>query len=225
MLLKLEGTQKMAKRKDDGKKYRILFVRHSLTRVFRNLLFVTILILILWWVAPYTPGFFRPPNDIYYLWAAILFMILMVFALFFRNGSFVQARKKHLVIKAPLIRLRVPYDLVENIRMVVLKDLYDKKTMTWSQRRFLSPYLPRTMVRINLNKYPISPVLIHIFMPGYMILPQDKGKGFVIYTKQYLELSTEIDSRLNAARVGADAPGKKSADDNMNVEGFFDLDG
>ena len=215
----------MAKRRDAGKKFRIIFVTHSLTRVFRNLLFVTAIVLLLWWVAPYTPGFFRPPNDIYFLWVAILFMILMVFALFFRNGSFVQARKKFLLIKAPLMRLRIPYDLVEYSRMVVFKDLCDKKKMTWSQRRFLTPYLPRTVVRINLNKYPISPVLIHIFMPGYLILPQDKGKGFVIYTKKYLELSTEIDSRLNAARVDPAGPKKKSSDDDMNFEGFFDLDG
>ncbi|MBN2045080.1 MAG: hypothetical protein JW757_08685 [Anaerolineales bacterium] len=215
----------MAKRKDAGKKFRIIFVRHSLTRIFRNLLFATVMVLILWWVAPYTPGFFRPPNDIYFLWAAVLFMVLMIFSLFFRNGSFVQARPQHLVIKVPFMRLRIPYDLVENVRMVVFKDLYDKKKMTWAQRRFLNPYLPRTVVRINLNKYPISPLLIQLFMPNYLILPADKGKGFVIYTKQYLELSTEIDSRLNAARVGQAEPRKKSSDDDMGLEGFFDLDG
>lgn len=219
----------MARKKDVGRKFRILFVTHSLTRVFRNLLFITVITLGIWWAAPYTPGFLRPPNDVYLLWAAILFMVLMVLSLFFRHYSIIQARPKFILIRVPFFRLRIPYDLVENVRMVLFKDLYEKKTMTWSQRRFLSHYLPRTVVRINLSKFPIPRTLLSIFMPGYLILPPGKGTGFVIYTKKYLELSTEIDSRLNAARVTpADGKPKKAkafTNEDMSAEGFFDLDG
>ncbi|MFN2144386.1 MAG: hypothetical protein ACK2T7_03500, partial [Anaerolineales bacterium] len=193
----------MARKKDVGKKFRILFVTHSLTRIFRNLLFITVITLGLWWAAPYTPGFFRPPNDVYFIWAAILFLILMVAALFFRHYSIVQAQPRFILIRVPFFRLKIPYDMVENVRMVLFKDLYEKKKMTWSQRRFLSHYLPRTVVRINLTKYPMSRFMLSIFMPGYLLLPPGKGTGFVIYTKQYLELSTEIDSRLNVAHTAA----------------------
>lgn len=218
----------MARKKDVGKKFRILFVTHSLTRIFRNLLFITVITLGIWWAAPYTPGFFRPPNDVYLLWAAVLFMLLMILALFFRNYSIIQARPGFILIRVPFFRLRIPYDQVENVRMVLFKDLYDKKTMTWSQRRFLSHYLPRTVVRINLSKFPMSRLLLSIFMPGYLLLPPAKGTGFVIYTKRYLELSTEIDSRLNAARAepsGAKPRKKKSSQEEIYPEGFFDLDG
>jgi hypothetical protein len=61
-------------------------------------------------------------------------------------------------------------------------------------------------------------------MPSYLILPGAKGKGFVIYTKQYLELSTEIDSRLNAARVDPSSAKRKTTTDDMSADGFFDLD-
>lgn len=218
----------MARKKDVGKKFRILFVTHSLTRIFRNLLFITVITLGIWWAAPYTPGFFKPPNDVYLLWAAVVFLILMVLALFFRNYSVIQARPRFLLIRVPFFRLKIPYELVENVRMVLFKDLYDKKKMSWSQRRFLNHYLARTVVRINLNKYPMSHLLLSIFMPGYLLLPANKGIGFVIYTKQYLELSTEIDSRLNAARVepsGAKARKKTSMQKDMSADGFFDLDG
>ena len=218
----------MAKRKDVGTKFKILFVKHSLTRIFRNLLFITVIVWGIWWTAPYTPGFFSPPNDVYLLWAAILFMLLMVLALFLRNRGIIQAKPRFLLIRVPFFRLRIPYERVENVRMVLFKDLYNKKSMSWSQRRFLTYYLPRTVVRINLDKYPISPLLLRIFMPGYLLLPPGKGTGFVIYTKQYLELSTEIDSRLNAARVdptGIQLRKKSSKKDEMSANGFFDLDG
>jgi len=218
----------MARKKDVGKKFRILFVTHSLTRIFRNLLFITVITLGLWWAAPYTPGFFRPPNDVYFIWAAILFLILMVAALFFRHYSIVQAQPRFILIRVPFFRLKIPYDMVENVRMVLFKDLYEKKKMTWSQRRFLSHYLPRTVVRINLTKYPMSRFMLSIFMPGYLLLPPGKGTGFVIYTKQYLELSTEIDSRLNVAHTAApmgELPKRKAPKEDMSAEGFFDLDG
>lgn len=217
----------MARKKDVGKKFNILFVTHSLTRIFRNLLFITVITLGIWWAAPYTPGFFRPPNDIYLLYAVFLFMGLMIMTLFFRHYSIIHARPKFILIRVPFFRLRIPYELVENVRMVLFKDLYDKKTMTWSQRRFLSHYLPRTVVRINLSKYPMSRFLLNIFLPGYLLLPPGKGTGFVIYTKQYLELSTEIDSRLNASRAEPSGakPRKKSSQEELYPEGFFDLDG
>jgi hypothetical protein len=155
-------------------------------------------------------------------------MVLMITSLFFRHYSIVQARPRFILIRVPFFRLRIPYEDVENVRMVLFKDLYDKKTMTWSQRRFLSHYLPRTVVRINLTKYPMSRFLLSIFMPGYLLLPSDKGTGFVIYTKHYLELSTEIDSRLNAARAeptGAKPRKKSTFEEDMSAEGFFELDG
>ncbi len=230
-VLCVEGRMQMAKKRDSGKKYPIIFVRHSMTRVFRNLLFSTLVLLLVWWVAPYAPGFFRPPNDIYLIWIALLFMVGMIMTLFFRNGGFAQARKKFLLIKLPLFRVKVPYDAIENVRMVLFKDLYEKKKMSWSQRRFLTHYFHKTVVTVNLNSYPRAEGWLRLFLPSYLFLPKIKGKGFVIYTKDYLELVTEVDSRLNESRTqemggAVTAPKKSSAtQDEMAYEGFFDLDG
>lgn len=215
----------MAKKRDTGTKFRIIFVKHSLTRVFRTLLFGTVLILLAWWIAPYTPGFFSPPNDIYLVWLGILFVVLMVMALFFRNRAYAQARPKFLQIKVPLVRVRIPYDLIENVRMVMLKDVYDKKKMNWAQRRFLTHYFPKTVVTVNLTQFPFSEGLIRLILPSYLLIPSGKGKGFVIHTKDYLAFSTEVDSRLNAARtLGTGAVSKKPREEEKAFDGFFDLD-
>jgi len=201
-----------------------------MTRVFRNLLFATLVLLLVWWVAPYTPGYFRPPNDIFLIWIALLFMVGMIMALLNRNGGFAQARKKFLLIKLPLFRVKIPYELVENVRMVLFKDLYEKKKMSWSQRRFLTHYFPKTVVTVNLNQYPRAEGWLRLILPGYMFIPKAKGKGFVIHTKNYLEMVTEVDSRLNESRTQemsgpVTAPKKKSSSqDEMAYDGFFDLD-
>lgn len=215
----------MAKKKAEGKRHRILFIRHSLTRISRNYFFVLIILLILWWVAPYAPGFFRPPNDIYLLWGSIVLAIGMLLALFFRSRAFVQARKRHVLIKIPLFRLRIPYERIENVRMVMFRDLYEKKKLGWAQKRFLSYYFPKTVVTINLNRFPISEGLARLFLPGYLFIPRDKGRGLVIHTKYYLDFSTEVDSALNVSRAQGGASKDPATKDEMAFDGYFDLDG
>ena len=217
----------MARKKDAGKKFRIIFVRHSLTRIFRNLLFITVIILGLWWAAPYTPGFFRPPNDVYCLWAAVVFLVLMVFALFFRNYSVIQARPRFLLIRVPFFRLKIPYELVENVRMVLVQRPLRQKNDVLVTTPVPQPLPGPHSGEGQSEQVPHFPLLLSIFMPGYLLLPANKGIGFVIYTKQYLELSTEIDSRLNLARTAAplgEFQDEKPQED-IYADGFFDLDG
>ncbi len=211
----------MARKKTSGEKHSLIFIRHSLTRVFRNLLFINIIVAVIWWVAPYTPGPFQPPNDVYILWLGEFLLVIMILALLFRNRGFVQAKSNHILLAIPLFRLKIPYSIVENVRMVQFKDLYDKKTMSWSEKRFLSPYFPKTVATINVNKFPIAEGLMRIFLPSYFFIPRSKGKGFVIHTKYYLEFNTEVDSRLNAARsLGIAKPAK---DEDIELDGYFDL--
>jgi hypothetical protein len=105
--------------------------------------------------------------------------------------------------------------------MTKFKDIYDREKMSWSEKRFLSPYLPKTVSTISLNNFPVSEWLLRLFLPSYIFLPRSKGKGFVIYVDQYLQFNTEVDSRLNAARAAGTA--KPPTDDEVEFDGYFDL--
>lgn len=209
------------KRAAHGEKHRLIFARHSLTRLFRNLLFATLIIWLVWWIAPYTPGPFRPPNDVYLFWAGTIFLAVTLLVFLMRRRGFIQARNNHILLALPLFRLRIPYSHVENVRMTKFKDIYDREKMSWSEKRFLSPYLPKTVSTISLNNFPVSEWLLRLFLPSYIFLPRSKGKGFVIYVDQYLQFNTEVDSRLNAARAAGTA--KPPADDEVEFDGYFDL--
>lgn len=214
-------TPDMARKRNSGDKHSIIFIRHSLTRIFRNLVFVNIIIGVIWWVAPYTPGPFQPPNDVYIQWLGIFLLIVMILALLLRNSGFVQAKSNHILLAIPFFRVKIPYENVENVRMVQFRDLYDRKKMSWTEKRFLNPYFPKTVATINLNKFPISEGLLRIFLPNYLFIPREKGRGFVIYTKFYLEFNTEVDSRLNATRsLGT---GKPAKDKDIEINGYFDI--
>ena len=144
----------MARKKTSGEKHSIIFIRHSLTRVFRNLIFAIVIIGVIWWVAPYTPGPFQPPNDVYIQWLGIFLLIVMILSLLLRNSGFVQARLTYILLAIPFFRIKIPYDVVENVRMVQFRDLYDRKKMSWSEKRFLSPYFPKTVATINVSSFP-----------------------------------------------------------------------
>ena len=214
----------MAKKRKSqpGEKHRLIFVRHSLTRLFRNLLFATVIIWGVWWVAPYFPGPFSPPNDQYLFWAGTGLFGLMVFVFLIRQRGFVQARSNHVLIALPFFRVKIPYTNIENVRMVQFKDLYEKKKMSWAQKRFLTHYFAQTVSTINLHNFPVAEGLLRFFLPTYIFIPNDKGRGFVMYIKHYLEFNTEVDSRLNEYRaVGLTRPVDKKEEG--IYDGYFDL--
>jgi len=214
----------MAKKRksQSGEKHTLIFVRHSLTRLFRNLLFATVIIWGVWWVAPYFPGPFSPPNDQYLFWGGVGLAALTIFVFFIRRRGFVQARSTHILIAMPFFRLKVPYTNIENVRMDQFKDLYEKEKMSWAQKRFLSPYFAQTISTIHLHNFPVSEGLLRFFLPDYIFIPRDKGRGFVMYIRHYLEFNTEVDSRLNEYRaVGMTRPISKKEE--SAYDGYFDL--
>jgi hypothetical protein len=111
--------------------------------------------------------------------------------------------------------------------MTLLKEIYEKEKMSWAQRRFLEPYLPKTVVVVNLKQFRTSEFLLRMILPSYLFLPGSKGRGFVIFTPQYLELSTDIDSNLSISKtveMGA-MPVRRPKPEAVSTDGFFDLDG
>lgn len=206
-----------------GEKHVIIFVRHSLTRLYRHLLIDSLLVWGLWWAAAYVPGPFRPPNDKYLAWAGTALLILMLFVFLIRQRGFVQARSNHVLLALPFFRLKIPYTNIENMRMSQFRDLYDQSKLSWSQKRFLTPYMIHTVSVIHLHNYPVSEGLLRFFLPSYIFLPKEKGRGFVIFTEQYLAFNTEVDSRLNEYKaVGKTRPiGKEETE--AFYDGYFDL--
>jgi hypothetical protein len=214
---------KKRKRTRPGKKHRIIFISHSLKRVWRNLLFADIVLWIVWWVAPYSGSpYFLPPNDLYLAIAAIFLLFVMFVVFFLRSRGFVQAREGHILLRVPLFRLKIPYTHVENVRMAAFREIYRGVDLNWAMRRFLKPYFKETVATIILKTFPMSYGLLRIFIPNYLFTP--KGAGFVVLIRDYIGFNTEVDSRLNEARnkLGFQEETAKITSDD-EYDGYFNL--
>lgn len=189
----------MERRKQKNKpasKHKILFVPHSLNRIWRNLLLLDIVLWAVWWIAPYGHSILRPPNDIFLIYAGLLVLVLMVIMFLIRNQGYVQAHDEFIKIVLPWYRLQIPYDDVSTVRMTEFKKLFTYKDLNWSDKRFLRPYFKSTVTTLHLKKYPKPFGNLKAFFPHYFFIPKDVG--FLFLVKDFMMLTTEIDSRMNA---------------------------
>jgi hypothetical protein len=181
-----------------GTKHAILFIPHSINRIWRNLLLLDIVIWVSWWFAPYGAVFFMPPNDIYLMYFGVFGLVLILFLVMIRNWGYVQALPTCVKVAMPFFHLKIPYKYVDNVRMMEFRQLFDYRELNWSDKRFLQPYFRETVATLHLKKFPKPFFILRIFVPNYLFLPQETGFLFLI--EDYLGFNTEVDSRLVAYR-------------------------
>jgi hypothetical protein len=214
---------KKGMRSKPGKKHRIIFITHSLNRVWRNLLFADVVIWIVWFWAPYSGSpYFMPPYDQYLFYAGTILFGLMVLAFLFRKSGYVQAKTNHVLLRVPIFRLRIPFDYIENVRMASFREIYKGVNLNWAARRFLKPYFRETVATLPLKQFPLAPGLLRIFIPSYLFLPKDTG--FLLLIKDYIGFNTEVDSRINVFR-GQQGPAtdQTEAFPKDEYDGYFNL--
>lgn len=188
----------MAQREKPGKKHKLMFIPHSINRIWRNLLLLDIVLFVLWWFAPYGDVFFGPDWDNYvYLYPGIVVLILMLFFLLIRNWGSIQARPTHVLITIPFFRLKVPYDIINHVRMTEFRSLFTYRDLNWADKRFLRPYFKGTVATLHLRKYPGLSGVLRLFTP-YLFLPDEPGFLFLI--RDFVGFNNEVDSRMGVQK-------------------------
>jgi len=186
-----------------GFRHTILFIPHSMNRIWRNLLLLDVVIWVTWWFAPYGARAFAPPNDRYLVIFGSIILVLIVFFFMIRNWGYVQANPDHVKIIVPFYQLKIPYKNIEHVRMTEFRRLFNYKELSWADKRFLQPYFKETVATLHLKKFPKPYVIIRIFLPRYLFIPHEEG--FLFLVKDYLMLNTEVDSHLIEYRDRQDA--------------------
>jgi hypothetical protein len=79
--------------------------------------------------------------------------------------------------------------------------LFPPAAMNWSDRRFLEPYIGRTVVVVELFNYPLSPAVLRFFLPPQFFHPQTIG--IVLVVADWMKMSTELDSFRAAWRTSS----------------------
>jgi hypothetical protein len=196
------------KTKKAGRRQILLLYERMMDRLWRVTLPLGLLMLAWWyWGGRVFFAPLEPPLDIITISCAAALIFISFFFIFTRRMAYVQAREDHLRLVTPFINLKVSYHRVLSLHPVNFIQLFPPQESSWSQRRFLEPFYGRTALALELTKLPMSRAFLRLFFAPQMFLPTTVG--FVLLVDDWMELSTEIDSRIGKWRQNQ-APVKSS---------------
>ena len=151
-----------------GHKYPLIVYRHLVNR---------------WWPAMIAIGlgmfalayseYIQPISQFiswrWQLFAAIggLSIFIGVFFWVIRYFAYVQPYPNYLKLVTPFIRINISYKRIRRTTSSEMRNLFSLKSMSgWIQEIF-SPLANHTAVVIELSGYPISPVLLRLFLSRF----------------------------------------------------------
>lgn len=176
-----------------GHKYPLLVYRHMLNR---------------WWPAMIAIGlgmfalayseYLEPLGKIlpwrWQLFAGIggLAILIGIFFWVIRFFAYVQPLPNHLKLVTPFMRLNISYKRFKKTTATEMRYLFAYKSMSGWVRDIFSPLANKTALVIDLNGYPISPVLMRLFLSRFFF--KDKTPHLVILVQDWMRFSSELES-------------------------------
>ena len=137
-------------------------------------------------------GPFLPMRWIPLVVIGVLAIIVGIFFLIIRQIAYVQAFPGYLKLVTPFLRLNISYKRIHKTTTVEMRQLFPPKSMSGWMRDIFSPLASQTALVIELKSYPISPVILRMFLSRFFF--KDKTPHFVILVKDWMKFSSELDS-------------------------------
>jgi hypothetical protein len=192
----------MAERKH-GKRHPLLPYRRYMDSLWQVTLILGLLLGGLWWqiTSGKTP-LIVVQNPNWLLSGAVVILGFTAIILIGRFSTYVQPRDNHLRLATPFFRLNISYRRVLNAHPANFSSLFPPHQAGPALRSFLSPFYGQTVVILELNKYPLNPRLLRLFLSRQMFSPN--STGFVLVVSDWLDLITEIDTFKETWRQSQD---------------------
>jgi len=137
-------------------------------------------------------GPFLPMSWMPLVVIGVLAIMIGIFFLIIRQVAYVQAFPGYLKFVTPFLRLNISYKRIHKITTTEMKLLFPPKSMSSWMRDIFAPLASQTALIIELKGYPISPVILRMFLSRFFF--KDKTPHFVILVKDWMKLSSELDS-------------------------------
>lgn len=176
-----------------GRKYPLLIYRHMLNR---------------WWPAFFAMGLgmfalaysaYIDPISQFLAWpwqmaAAVgaLALLVGVFFWMIRYIAYVQPLPGHLRLVTPFMRLNISYRRFKRTTTTEMRYLFPRKSLSWWMQEIISPLSNRTAMVIDLNGYPVPPLLLRLFLSRFFF--KDKTPHLVILVDDWMRFSAELES-------------------------------
>ena len=176
-----------------GHKYPLIVYRHMLNR---------------WWPAMIAIGlgmfalayseYIEPLGKLlpwrWQLFAAVggLAILIGFFFWMIRYFAYVQPFPSYLKLATPFLRINISYKRFKKTTATEMRNLFAYKSMSGWMRDIFSPLANKTALVIDLNGYPISPVLLRLFLSKFFF--KDKTTHIVILVQDWMRFSSELES-------------------------------
>jgi hypothetical protein len=137
-------------------------------------------------------GPFLPMTWVPLVAIGALAILVGIFFLVIRQIAYVQAFPGYLKFVTPFMRLNISYRRIHKTTTVEMRQLFPPKGMSGWMRDIFSPLASQTALVIELKGFPISPVILRMFLSRFFF--KDKTPHFVILVKDWMKFSSELDS-------------------------------
>ena len=195
-----------------GHKYPLIVYRHMLNRWWTPMIAIGLGMFALAYSEYIDPvGRLLPQR--WQLLAAIggLSIFVGIFFWLIRFFAYVQPYPNYLKLVTPFMRINISYKRILKTTATEMRYLFSLKSMSGWVREIYSPLANNTAVVIELNGYPISPVLLRLFLSRFFF--KDKTPHFVILVKDWMRFSSELESMRSG--IDPNPPPKKRSRDSL----------
>ncbi len=122
----------------------------------------------------------------------VLAILTGIFFLIIKQFAYVQPFPGYLKFVTPFMRVNISYKRINKTIPTEMRQLFSFKSMSGWVRDIFSPLASKTALVIELKGYPISPVILRLFLSRFFF--KDKTPHLVILVKDWMRLSSELES-------------------------------
>jgi len=144
------------------------------------------------------------PDKIIMLAIGIICMLFTVFLLITRKMAFVQLFGDHLRLATPFLRLNISYKRIQRATIAQVYNLFPPKSLSGWKREIIAPISGNSAIVVHLTSYPLSRTALGLFLSPFFFY--DKTPHIILIVDNWMEFSTELDSRRVARKVSRQPP-------------------
>jgi hypothetical protein len=122
----------------------------------------------------------------------VLAILVGLFFLLIKQFAYVQVFPTYLKLVLPFFRLKISNKRITRTTATEMRLLFPPKSMGGWMREIFAPLSSLTAIVVDLNRYPISPRILHLFLSRFFF--KDKTPHLVILVNDWMQFSSELES-------------------------------
>ncbi len=144
----------------------------------------------------------------------VLAILIGIFFVILRHLAYVQPFPEHLKLVTPFMRLNISYKRIRKTTTTEMHYLFPFKGLSGWMQDIFEPLAGKTAMVIDLNGYPISPVMLRFFLSRFFF--KDKTPHLVILVKDWMRFSSELESMRTGIDMIPSAPHRRQKSSILN---------